>query len=71
MPAWLKYCHLLPSVTALTYHDFHYLIAFIVHVYVQCILHTALCARIAQYMLLWLMYCGSVGVGCMDSLCSN
>ena len=31
MLAWIKNCHLLPSVTALTYHDFHYLIAFIVH----------------------------------------
>jgi len=41
LPAWFKYCHLLPAVTALTYHDFHYLNAFIVHVYVQCILYFA------------------------------
>jgi len=40
MPAWFKYCHLLPAVTALTYHDFHYLIASIVHVYVLYIFCT-------------------------------
>jgi len=41
LPAWFKYCHLLPVVTALTYHDFHYLMAFIMHVYVRCILYSA------------------------------
>jgi len=49
----------------------HYLIAFIVHVYVQSIFHIAVCARVAQYMVLWFMYCGPVGVGCIDSLRSD
>jgi len=30
-----------------------------IDVYVQCILHTAFCARVAQYTVLWFMYCGS------------
>ena len=28
LPVWSTYCHLLPAVTALTYHDLHYLNSF-------------------------------------------